>query len=200
MATCLYALEVPDAGGDTLFACLRAAYQSLSDGMQTLMRGLRTLNLSVAEQLNQSGTTSAATFGSMRTRESDASEPPAVYPLVRTHPETGEDVLYMGLHTLGFEGFRTEESQPLINYLMAQVTRPEHPCRFRWQLGSLALWDNRRVVHNAINDYPGKRRRMHRITIAGDVPVLQDQATTATTGGGIQPESGHFTSQRLWSH
>ncbi len=65
MATCLYALEVPDSGGDTLFACLRAAYQSLSDGMQMLVRGLRTLNLSVAGQLTQRGATSAATF-SMR--------------------------------------------------------------------------------------------------------------------------------------
>ncbi len=180
MATCLYALEVPEAGGDTLFACLRASYHSLSDGMQTLVRGLRTLNLSVAGQLTQSGATSAATFSSMRTREADATEPYAVHPLVRTHPETGEDVLYIGLHTLGFEGFRPEESQPLIDYLMAQVTRPEHTCRFRWQPGSLALWDNRHVVHNAINDYPGKRRRMHRITIAGDVPVFQDKADAAT--------------------
>ena len=173
MATCLYALEVPDAGGDTLFACLRTAYRSLSHGMQTLARGLRTVNLSVAGQLTQRGATSAATFGSMRTKEVDAAEPPAVHPLVRTHRETGEDVLYIGLHTLGFEGFTSEESKPLIDYFMAQVTRPEHTCRFRWQLGSLALWDNRRVVHNAINDYQGKRRRMHRVTIAGDVPVLK---------------------------
>ena len=148
--------------------------------MQTLARGLRTLNLSVAGQLTQSGSTSAATFGSMRTKEADASEPHAVHPLVRTHPETGEDVLYIGLHTLGLEGFRPEESQPVIDYLMAQVIRPEHTCRFRWQPGSLALWDNRRVVHNAINDYPGKRRRMHRVTIAGDVPVLQTKAADAT--------------------
>lgn len=173
MATCLYALEVPEAGGDTLFACLRAAYRSLSSGMQTLARGLRTVNLSVAGQLTQQGVSSAATFGSMRTREAAATEQPAVHPLVRTHPETGEDVLYLGLHTIRFENFTPAESKPLIEYLMAQITRPEHTCRFRWQPGSLALWDNRRVVHNAINDYPGRRRRMHRITVVGDAPALR---------------------------
>ena len=173
MATCLYALEVPKAGGDTLFACLRAAYRSLSSGMQALARQLRTVNLSVAGQLTRRGTTSAATFGSMQTREATDDEPSAVHPLVRTHPDTGEDVLYIGLHTLSFENFTPEESKPLIDYFMGQVTRPEHTCRFRWHPGSLALWDNRRVVHNAINDYPGQRRRMHRITVAGDMPVLK---------------------------
>jgi taurine dioxygenase len=179
MLTCLYALEVPEAGGDTLFACLRAAYRSLSSGMQALTRGLRTVNLSVAGQLAQRGASSASTFGSMRTKEADTSERPAMHPLVRTHPETGEDVLYIGLHTLCFENFTPAESQPLIDFFMAQVTRPEHTCRFRWQPGSLALWDNRRVVHNAINDYPGRRRRMHRVTVVGDVPVLKDAAAAA---------------------
>ncbi|MCB1741718.1 MAG: TauD/TfdA family dioxygenase [Gammaproteobacteria bacterium] len=171
MGTCLYALEVPAAGGDTLFACMRAGYRSLSPAMQRLARGLKTVNLSVAGQQQRRGQSSVATYSSMRTRDAGADEPTAVHPLVRTHPQTGEDVLYIGIHTLTFLDHTPQESRALIDFLLDQVTRPEHTCRFRWRAGSLALWDNRRVLHNAINDYPGKRRRMHRVTVVGDRPV-----------------------------
>ncbi|MCP5152616.1 MAG: TauD/TfdA family dioxygenase [Ectothiorhodospiraceae bacterium] len=177
MATCLYALEVPRVGGDTLFACMRAGYRALSVGMQSLARRLRTVNLSVAGQLQRAGASQSARYGSMRARDAGTEEPEAVHPLVRTHPETGDDVLYVGLHTMRFEGMTTEESRPLLELLTARVVRPEHICRVRWRPGSLALWDNRRVLHNALNDYPGKRRRMHRITVAGDAPFQRERDT-----------------------
>jgi taurine dioxygenase len=102
-------------------------------------------------------------------------EPPAdvpteaVHPVVRTHPETGRKALYIGSHTHSLDGFAEAEADPLIDFLRAHSTKPEFTCRFRWRPGSLAVWDNRCTQHNAIADY-NERRRMHRITIAGDAP------------------------------
>ena len=95
----------------------------------------------------------------------------AEHPVVRTHPETGRRALYINVaHTVSFGGWTEAESRPLLDYLYQHLTRPEFTCRFVWQAGSLALWDNRCTQHNPVNDYHGYRRIMHRITLAGDLP------------------------------
>jgi taurine dioxygenase len=92
--------------------------------------------------------------------------------VVRVHPETGRRALYVNVaHTVGFVGMTTDESAPILDYLFRHQARPEFTCRFRWQPGSLAFWDNRCAQHNAINDYHGARRLLHRITLAGDTPA-----------------------------
>ena len=95
----------------------------------------------------------------------------AEHPVVRTHPETGRKALYVNVgHTDRFVGMTQEESAPILNFLFQHQARPEFTCRFRWQPGSLAFWDNRCAQHNPVNDYHGFRRVMHRITLAGDKP------------------------------
>jgi taurine dioxygenase len=167
MASMLVAREVPPAGGDTLFANMYLAYESLSPGMRRMLDGLV-------------GISSSAKADASRTREdrlrdsarADAKqEYVAAHPVVRVHPETGRRALYVNVaHTIGFEGMTAEESAPLLEFLFRHLTKPEFSCRFRWQPGSIAFWDNRCAQHNAINDYHGHRRSMHRITLAGDQP------------------------------
>ena len=95
----------------------------------------------------------------------------AEHPVVRTHPETGRKALYVNVaHTARFAGMTEEESAPLLNYLFQHQVRPEFTCRFSWQPGSIAFWDNRCAQHNPVNDYHGFRRVMHRITLAGERP------------------------------
>ena len=168
MASMLIAREVPSAGGDTLFANMYLAYETLSDGMRHLLDGLVAINSSARADVS-------------RTREdrlkdsarADAKkEYVAAHPVVRVHPETGRRALYVNVaHTVGFEGMTEEESAPILDYLFRHQTRPELTCRFRWRPGSLAFWDNRCAQHNAINDYQTHRRVMHRITLAGEKPV-----------------------------
>ncbi|MCB1740253.1 MAG: TauD/TfdA family dioxygenase [Gammaproteobacteria bacterium] len=160
-ATMLYAKEVPAAGGDTLFSNLYLAFESLSEGMQSMIKDLRTVSLYDKQKKRAS---------SMRPTEPDKPAEPAVHPLVRRHPETGRDALYISYEgiTRYIDGMTEAESRPLLSYLMQHATRPEFTCRFHWAPGSLALWDNRCVLHLAINDYNGKRRVMHRITIEGE--------------------------------
>jgi len=167
MASMLIAREVPPAGGDTEFASMYLAYETLSDGMKRMLEGLIAINSSAAADVS-------------RTREdrikdsarADAKkEYVAAHPVVRVHPETGRKALYVNsAHTVGFEGMTKEESAPLLHYLFRHQVRPDFTCRFRWRPGSIALWDNRCAQHNAINDYQGHRRLMHRITLAGDRP------------------------------
>lgn len=163
MATMLIAREVPPFGGDTAFASCTAAFAALSPAMQRLLEGLRGIN-------------SSAVADKLRTREDVRPDLPsrlfeAEHPVVRTHPETGRKALYVSSsHTIRFAGMTEAESAPLLQFLFAHQVRPEFTCRFRWEPGSIAFWDNRCVLHDAINDYQGHRRVMHRVTIAGDTP------------------------------
>ena len=86
------------------------------------------------------------------------------------HPETGRKALYISYEgiTRRIAGMTEAESRPILSYLLDHATRPEFTCRFRWQVNSLALWDNRRALHFPINDYNGHRRVMHRITVEGE--------------------------------
>lgn len=166
MGTILLAKELPPFGGDTLFANQVAAYDALSDGLKTTLTTLKAVHTS-------------AKADATKTREDrvkDSGHKPqdhtSCFPAIRTHPETGRKSLYLNIaHTERFDGWTAEESAPLLNFLFQHQVRPEFTCRFRWEPGSIAFWDNRAALHNPINDYHGFKRSMHRITLAGDTPV-----------------------------
>ena len=166
MATMLVAREVPPFGGDTLFANMYAAYEALSPGMQRLLGGLVAVNTSAMADVSKTRE------DRLRDSAQEADdEYLAEHPVVRTHPETGRKSLYLNVaHTARFVDMTEDESRPLLRALFEHSVRPEFTCRFRWEVGSLALWDNRCAMHNPINDYFGHTRTMHRITLAGDVP------------------------------
>ena len=162
MGSMLLAREIPPYGGDTEFASMYAAYEALSDGMKRLLDGMYAVNASAKADVT-------------RTREDRVKEYSqhyeAEHPVVRTHPETGRKALYVNRgHTVRFRGMTEAESAPLLEFLFQHQVKPEFTCRFVWQVGSLAFWDNRCTQHNPINDYHGFRRVMHRITLAGDRP------------------------------
>ena len=168
MGSLLYAKEIPPTGGDTLFANMYLAFETLSDGMKSMLSGL-------------SGVNSADKPDAALTRAERKKERPkdagnlvteAIHPIIRTHPETGRKALYVNPgHTVRIEGFTVEESTPILEHLYHHQTRPEFTCRFQWTVGAVAFWDNRAAQHYAINDYHGHRRVMQRITLAGDEPV-----------------------------
>ena len=169
MASMLLAREVPAAGGDTEFANMYAAYEALSDGMKGFVQSLRAVNSSALADVSKTREDRIADAATAGYQTAEAYE--AVHPVVRTHPETGRLALYVNVaHTARFEGMTEAESQPLLRFLFAHQSRSEFTCRFRWEAGSLALWDNRCAMHNPINDYHGQLRVMHRITFEGDEP------------------------------
>ena len=171
MGTMLYALEVPNPGGDTLFADMYRAYDTLSNGMKRLLNGVTGLYSSAQNNIGGRAEKMKELAG-MKTafvREADPIE--AFHPVIRTHPETGKKALYVNFsHTVHFEGMTREETLPILEYLTRHAVKPEFTCRVRWRKGDLVFWDNRCVQHKAINDYDGQRRRMHRVTLKGDKP------------------------------
>ena len=167
MASMLLAREVPPQGGDTLFANMYLAYESLSDGMKRLVEPLWAVNSSAKADVTRTREDRLKADGS----DKAGRELVAEHPVVRTHPETGRKALYVNFaHTVRFRGMTEKESAPLLEFLFQHQVRPEFTCRFSWQVGSLGLWDNRCAQHNPVNDYHGHRRLMHRITLAGDRP------------------------------
>ena len=167
----VYAHEVPPWGGDTLFANMVLAYDSLSDGMKQMLGGLRAVHRSYEAKGYGDN------YEDMRGRDG-VSEETCEHPVVRSHPETGRKLLFVNrIFTWRFAGMTREESLPLLEYLYGHAERDAFTCRFRWRANSIAFWDNRAVMHNVLSDYHpdrmGKsfRRRLHRVTIAGDTPV-----------------------------
>ncbi len=167
MATMLIAREVPARGGDTMFANTYLAYETLSDGLKQLLDGLIAVNSSLKADASR---TREDRVKEMK-RDDAKKEYVGEHPVVRTHPETGRKALYLNVaHSVRFKDMTEAESGPLLNYLIQHQTRPEFTCRFHWEVGSIAFWDNRCTQHNPVNDYHGYRRTMHRITLAGDTP------------------------------
>jgi len=165
MASMLYALETPPYGGDTLFANQYLAYETLSEGYRKMLDGLVGVNSSLKADASRTREDRLRAAGAERKALV------AGHPVVRTHPETGRKALYANIgHTTHFKGLTEEESRPLLDHLFQHQVRPEFTCRFRWERGSLAFWDNRCTQHNPVNDYHGFRRVVHRVTLAGDTP------------------------------
>ena len=167
LGSILRAVEVPPVGGDTLFADMGAAFRGLSPAMQTWCRSL-TATHDIARVF-------AKRLGK-RPEELHDTYPPQSHPVVRTHPETGEQALYVNTaFTSHIDGLSATESAALLQHLYAQAAVPEYQCRFRWEANSIAFWDNRAAQHYAASDYFPAVRRMERVTIAGDRPFYKDE-------------------------
>jgi taurine dioxygenase len=142
----LQSIEVPDSGGDTLFANQYEALETLSPAMRSMLGPLRAVH--------------------------NAFQLEAVHPVVRTHPETGRKGLYVnGGFTKRFEGMTEDESKPLLDFLIGHGSKPDLTMRHSWSTGDILMWDNRCVMHYAIHDYGDAPREMHRVTVAGEVPA-----------------------------
>ncbi|MDD3837392.1 MAG: TauD/TfdA family dioxygenase [Phenylobacterium sp.] len=160
----LYAVEIPEYGGDTLFASQAAAYEALSPGLKATLEGLNAVH-SANREYSSSGH-SAQKRKSMQVVEAEGMAGEAVHPVVLVHPESGRKALYVNpAFTERFEGWSRRDSRPLLDYLFQHSRNEAFTCRFRWEPGSVAFWDNRQVWHYALNDYPGQRRHMRRVTV-----------------------------------
>lgn len=166
MGAILYALDIPEYGGDTIFSNQYLAYETLSDGMQAMLNGLNAIHSDIrvaGPQTNVNATRSTKVRDDEHWQETIHS-----HQVVRIHPETGRKCLFVNsIYTTRFENMTDEESKPLLDYLFRHQCRPEFTCRFRWKPGSVAFWDNRCTVHLAIHDNSETTRHMQRTQIAG---------------------------------
>lgn len=167
LGTMLLARIIPETGGDTQWASMTAAYEGLSDAMQSLLSSLTAVH-DFSHGFRES---LAAPGGRERLADAVAANPPVRHPVVTRHPVSGARALYVNsLFTTHIEGMKSRESRALLDFLFSHVIEPEYVCRFRWSPGAIAFWDNRHTQHKPVNDYFPAHRLMHRITIQGSRP------------------------------
>jgi taurine dioxygenase len=165
MGSILRAVELPAVGGDTCFASMYAAYEGLSPAMRAFVDGLRGVH-DITNPLRKAIRDGHSTLD---LTEMQAKCPPVEHNVVVTHPETGRRALFVNRNsTTHIVGLSDREQDVLLPFLFDHVRSPEYQCRFHWEPGSIAFWDNRSVQHYAVADYH-ERRIMHRATIAGPV-------------------------------
>ena len=165
MGSILLAKETPKIGGDTLFANMYRAYETLSDGMKKTLEAMKACHSSRHVFGAHTGYSEAS---NQRIGNPELATQDAIHPVIITHPESKRKALYVNPEfTVNFEGWTVEESKPLLDYLAEHTTQQENTTRFQWKPGSIAFWDNRCTWHFALNDYPGETRLMHRITVEG---------------------------------
>ena len=163
MGSILYMHELPPVGGDTLFASMYAAYEALSEPMKRLLEPLTALH--EGEHVYR---------GRYGVDDTGKTFPKAEHPVIRTHPVSGRKALFVnGGFTTRIKQLKRPESDALLQFLYRHVETPEFHCRFRWQVNSVAFWDNRCVQHHAMWDYYPQRRHGHRVTIKGDTPFYR---------------------------
>ena len=152
------AQQLPDAGGDTMFCNQYLAYDALSEGMKSMLEGVR-------------GKFTAAIMAKRTGHEGDV--PYEYHPVIRTHPETGRKALFIsGPDTVpSLENMSEADSRPLLDYLYGLCPKPDRSYRHQWKSGDVVMWDNRCSMHYAVHDHGDSVRIMHRVTIAGEKPA-----------------------------
>lgn len=167
LGSILHSKHIPPVGGDTLFSSMSAAYEGLSDKMQSFLSGLTAVHdfrYGFKESLAEPG-------GPERLADAIAANPPVEHPVIRTHPVSGKKGIFVNtLFTTHIVGMKQSESDALLNFLYQHVVLPEFICRFSWELNSVAFWDNRITQHKPVNDFGLQYRVLQRITIDGDKP------------------------------
>jgi len=169
-ASVLHALTIPEGRGDTMFCSMVAAYDGLSEGLRSQLRGRRALHSGMATYLR------SLERGDARVIDKSEIKPPAAHPIVRAHPVTGRAALFVDPHfTTGIEGMTEDESAPLLEMLYARATAHENIYRHRWRVGDVVIWDNRTVMHYAVRDYTEDMpRHLHRTTSGGEAPIMAE--------------------------
>ncbi len=163
MGSILYMHELPPVGGDTLFASMYAAYEALSEPMKRFLEPLTAMHEGEHVYRGRYGVDDAGKVF-----------PKAEHPVIRTHPVSGRKALYVnGGFTTRIKQLKRPESDAVLQFLYRHVETPEFHCRFRWQVNSVAFWDNRCMQHHAMWDYYPQRRHGHRVTIKGDKPFYR---------------------------
>jgi len=164
----LYAVEIPEIGGDTIFCNMAAAFRALPEEMQARLDGLCAINISsnpavAATRIDRASNANSNTKKRVYRQK---------HPVIRRHPETGEKILYVNqAHTESIDGLSMTESEDLLSQLFEQARQPEFQCRLKWGPGTLVLWDNRSTQHYPVNDYHGFKRLLHRVSLKGERPA-----------------------------
>jgi taurine dioxygenase len=163
-ASILHLNIIPESGGDTLFSSMHAAYKALSEPLQQMLAALTATHDGAPNYADRARRS--------QDRNPDRLDPTAVHPVIATHPYTGRKTIYVNsVFTTRINELSEAESEAILKFLFAHVTRAEFQCRFKWQRNSIAFWDNRAVQHYAVWDYYPAVRSGQRVTIRGDRPV-----------------------------
>ncbi|MEV0245320.1 TauD/TfdA family dioxygenase [Nocardia sp. NPDC050712] len=183
-ASILRAVHLPEYGGSTTWASTVAAYDSLPDSLKALVENLRARHTNAYDYAaDRTDRHAANEQGKAYREEFESTYYETEHPVVRVHPVTGERALLLGHFVKGFAGLSAAESSALFQLLQNRVIKLENTTRWNWQLGDVAIWDNRATQHYAVDDYDAQARRLTRITLAGDIPVGVDgQASTIIAG------------------
>jgi alpha-ketoglutarate-dependent taurine dioxygenase len=163
-ATLLHAKTLPPSGGDTQFTNMYLGYERLSAARKQELEGLRVVHSWEASRIN--------TGNRPASEEEKRERPPVEHPLIRTHPVSGRKLLYIGMHTSHIVGMAHDEGKALLTELLELSTQPEFIYTHQWRAGDLVMWDNRCLVHRALDNYEMGRfpRVMHRTVIKGSKP------------------------------
>jgi len=172
LGSILHAIELPPSGGDTMWSSMTAACDALSPGFRDYL----TAHDAVHDFMRSFGPQRPVSknAGEDRYEKARKENPPVTHPVIRTHPETGKQGLFVNFgFTTRINGLASGESRAILKFLHEHIQRPEFIVRWRWKPGSIAFWDNRCTQHFAVNDYLPHRRVMRRATILGDKPFYR---------------------------
>jgi taurine dioxygenase len=170
--TLLHAWDVPDHGGDTVWSNQYLAYDTLSHGLKATLDGLNAVHSAGLAYGTGGLLDQVQDLTSMAIAPSAEAYAEHVHPAVTVHPVTGKRALYLNpVYTTRFEGWTKEESGALLAHLYRHSINENFTCRLRWSFHTLAIWDNRCTMHNALNDYSGVRREMYRTSVKGTAPI-----------------------------
>jgi alpha-ketoglutarate-dependent taurine dioxygenase len=172
-ASILRAVTLPTYGGSTLWASTVAAYDGLPEPLKAMVEKLRAVHSNRFDYIKETAVDAPELSDEQQGYQEVFQKPDfrTEHPVVRVHPETGERALVAGNFVRGFVGLDSYESTVLLELLQRRITMAENTVRWDWQLGDVAMWDNRATQHRAVDDYDGQYRLMHRVTLTGDVPV-----------------------------